>query len=120
DGGALMLLAVIVFVLVVGVIMGAYTAMMRVPGVLAARRLDRRLLDISMPAATTHTPPTDETVVKHTRKGPLPELDRLLAQSGMGSRLARLIDQSGVPTTPSAGGLISLVPGTGAALVVSL
>ncbi|HEV8208969.1 MAG TPA: type II secretion system F family protein [Vicinamibacterales bacterium] len=115
-----MLPALFVFVLVVGIIMGGYTAMMRVPGMLAARRLDRRLLDISMPAATTDTPSTDETVVKHTRKGPLPELDRLLAQSGMGSRLARLIDQSGVPTTPSAVVIMSLVAGTVAALLVSL
>jgi tight adherence protein B len=115
-----MLLALIVFVLVVGIIMGAYTAMMRVPGMLAARRLDRRLLDISMPAATTDTPTTDETVVKHTRQGPLPALDRLLAQSSMGSRLARLIDQSGVRTTPSAVIVMGFVAGTAAAFIVSL
>jgi hypothetical protein len=93
-----MLPALTVFVLVVGGIMGIYAAMMRVPGMLAARRLESRLLDISMPATTTDAPSTDETVVKHTRKGPVPALDRLLAQSAMGSRLAPF-DQSGVRTT---------------------
>jgi Flp pilus assembly CpaF family ATPase len=69
HGGAVMLAAFMVFVLVVGAIMGTYIAMMRVPGMLAARRLDRRLLDISMPAATDPSA-TDDSVVKQARKGP--------------------------------------------------
>ena len=114
-----MLPAFMVFVLVVGVIMGTYIAMMRVPGMLAARRLDRRLLDISMPAAADPSA-TDDSVVKQAPKGPLPALDRLLAQSGVGSRLARLIDQSGVRTAPSAVVGMSLVVGLAAAFLVSL
>ena len=114
-----MLLPFMVFVLVVGAIMGTYIAMMRVPGVLAARRLDRRLLDISMPAATDPSV-TDDSVVKQARQGPLPGLDRLLARSSMGSRLVRLIDQSGVRTAPSAVVVMSLVAGMAAALLVSL
>lgn len=114
-----MLPAFMVFVLVVGAIMGTYIAMMRVPGMLAARRLDRRLLDISMPAPTDPSAP-DDSVVKQARKGPLPALDRVLAGSGMGSRLARLIDQSGVRTTPSAVVVMSLVAGMAAALLVSM
>ena len=114
-----MLPAFMVFVLVVGAIMGIYVAVMRVPAMLAARRLDRRLLDISMPAAADPSA-TDDSVVKQERKGPLPALDRLLVQSGMGSRLARLIDQSGVRTAPSAVVVMSLVAGIATALLVSL
>jgi len=114
-----MLPAFMVFVLVVGAIMGIYVAVMRVPAMLAARRLDRRLLDISMPAATDPSV-TDDSVVKQTQKGPLPALDRLLARSGMGSRLARLIDQSGVRTAPSAVVVMSLVAGVAAGLLASL
>jgi tight adherence protein B len=114
-----MLPAIVVFVVAVGIIMGIYVAVMRVPGLLAARRLDRRLLDISMPAAAD-TPATDDSVVKQAHKGPLPALDRVLAGSSVGSWLARLIDQSGVRTTPSAIVIMGLAAGAAAAFIVSV
>jgi hypothetical protein len=43
-----MLLPLMVFVLVVSAIMGLYAAATRVPGLLARRRLDQRLRDVSM------------------------------------------------------------------------
>src|SRR6185436_18809373 len=70
-----MLLAVAVFVIVVGAIVGAYYAATSLPGVLEARRLNQRLQDVAFtpggPAAGG-----DATVVKTTTAGPLPELDR--------------------------------------------
>ena len=103
-----MLLPLIVFAVVVGVIMGVYAAAIRVPGLLAARRLDRRLRDVSVEARAADPTVTDATVVKHGLQGPLPALDRLVARTALGSRLARLIDQSGVRTTPSGVTIISL------------
>jgi tight adherence protein B len=104
-----MLLSLLVFVIVVGLIMGAYFAAIRVPGLLAARRLDRRLRDVSSVEARSGDPTaTDSTVVKHGIEGPLPALDRLMAGSKAGSRLARLIEQSGVRTTPSGVIIMSL------------
>jgi len=103
-----MLLPLVVFVVVVGLVMGAYVAAMRVPGMLAERRLDRRLRDVSADMRSADPAAGDTTVVKRYNQGPLPALDRVLAQSAPGARLARLIEQSGVRTTPSGITIISL------------
>jgi tight adherence protein B len=103
-----MLLAFLVFVVVVGVIMGVYIAAMRLPGFLAARRLDQRLRDVSTDVRADDPAATDTTILKRSTEGPLPALDRLLARSTVGARLARLIEQSGVRTTPSGMTIISL------------
>jgi tight adherence protein B len=102
-----MLLPLFVFVVVVGVIMGAYAAATRLPGLLAARRLDRRLRDVSQ-SREAEPAATDGTIVKHSLEGPLPVLDRVMARTALGARLARLIDQSGVRTTPSGVTIMSL------------
>jgi tight adherence protein B len=110
-----MLLSLAVFILVAGSIIGAYYAAIWLPGALAARRLNQRLQDVAFVAGVAD-PHDDATVVKQATGGSLPEFDRLLAKSGAGSRLARLIERSGVRTTPSAIVLISLL----CALVVGL
>jgi tight adherence protein B len=115
----MMLLSFVVFVVAVGVIMGAYVAAMKVPGLLAARRLDRRLRDVSVDTRTADPTPADGTVVKHGIEGPLPGLDRLMARSKAGSSLARLIDQSGVRTTPSGVIIMSLAAALIMGVVVS-
>jgi tight adherence protein B len=92
---------------------------MRLPAYLAARRLDQRLHDVSFTAADLDAK-EDSTVVKHAVQGPLPAIDRLLSGSGLGARLARLIDQSGVRTTPSAIIVISLVLGAAVGLATRL
>jgi tight adherence protein B len=103
-----MLLSLVVFVVVVGAVMGIYVAAMRVPGLLAERRLESRLRDVSADMRTEDPAAGSTTVVKRDREGPLPALDRVLARSTPGARLARLIDQSGVRTTPSGVVIISL------------
>jgi tight adherence protein B len=114
-----MVLSLLVFVIVVSLIMGAYVAAVRVPGLLAARRLDRRLRDVSSVEARSGDPTAaDGTVVKHGIEGPLPALDRLLAGSKAGSRLARLIEQSGVRTTPSGVIIMSLAAAVFVGMIV--
>jgi tight adherence protein B len=103
-----MLLSLAVFIFVVGSIVGAYYAATWLPGALAARRLNQRLQDVSFVAGGPD-PASDATVVKHASQGPLPEFDRLLARSNAGTGLARLIERSGVRTTPSAIVLMSLL-----------
>jgi tight adherence protein B len=103
-----MLLPLLVFVLVAGAIIGGYAAMMHLPGMLAARQLDRRLREVSDDVAPTD-PNSDDSVLKRAAGGPLPGIDRLIARTGAGSWLGRLIEQSGVRTTPSAIVLTSLV-----------
>ena len=116
-----MLLALLVFIVVAGSIIGGYFAVSRLPGVFAARRLDRRLRDVSTDV-TPSDPKTvgDETVLMHKLEGPLPGMDRLVSGTGLGKRMTRLIEQSGVRTTPSALGLICVVAAAGAGLIAFL
>ena len=104
-------LAVFAFVIMTGTIVGGYAAVTILPGVLANRRLDRRLRDVS-PIA----PPDQETVIKPIPAGLVPALDRLLA----GSWLSRLIDQAGVRTTPSVILVVSVAAAGGLWLITSL
>jgi tight adherence protein B len=109
-----MLLPFLVFIVVTGSIVGGYVAVMRLPGILAERRLARRLRDVSEDTAALDSKiAADETVLKQTSAGPLPGVDRVLSGTGGGKRLARLIEQSGVRTTPSAIVLISLLAAAG-------
>ena len=111
-----MVLALAVFALVTGIILGGYYVVTWLPGHLAARRLDRRLHDVSF-GVTDADPKDDATVVKHALEGPLPGIDRMLSGSGGGARLARLIEQAGVRTTPSAVIMMSLVAGAAVGFV---
>jgi tight adherence protein B len=105
-----MLLPFIIFVAVSVTIIGGYFAAAQLPAILAERRLDRRLRDVSTDsAAADPNAPPDETVLKHRLEGPLPGMDRLVSGTGAGKRMTRLIEQSGVRTTPSALALISVV-----------
>ncbi len=93
-----MVAAFVVFVLVAGLVIGAYYGLQQLPGYLAARRLDRRLREVSRPAGAEL--PDTPSFVTQVKKGPLPAIDRALG--GANSSLATLIQQSGVQTTPSA------------------
>ena len=116
-----MLLPFLVFLGVATVIVGGYFAAAQLPGLLAARRLDQRLRDVSTEAdAADPAAPEDGTVLKHRLEGPLPGMDRLVSGTGAGKRMARLIDQSGVRTTPSAVVLFSVLLGAVAGLITFL
>jgi tight adherence protein B len=107
-----MLVAVAVFVIVVAAVLGGYVAATRLPAMLAAKRLERRLSDVSRAPEASGAPGADETVVKHTIQGPLPGMDRLMSRTAAGTSLTRLIEQSGARVTPSAivmGGVLSAV-----------
>ena len=93
-----MLAALIVFVIVTGLVMGAFYGLQQLPGYLAARKLDRRLREVSRPLGTDL--PDTPSFITEVKKGPLPAIDRALG--GANSSLATLIEQSGVQTTPSA------------------
>jgi tight adherence protein B len=92
-----MIAALAVFVIVVGVIMGSYYGLLQLPGWMAARKLDRRLREVTL----MHDPVAGpKSLITEQKVGPLPALDKALG--GANSSLARLIEQSGVATTPSA------------------
>ncbi len=115
-----MLLPFIIFVAVAGSIIGGYFAIALLPGVFAARRLDRRLRDVATDDTAADPVASDETVLKHAIEGPLPGMDRLVSGTGAGKRMARLIDQSGVRTTASGLALITIVAAAAAGIVTFL
>jgi len=104
-----MVLAVLVFLLVAGAIVGAYFGVTQLPGILAARRLDQRLREVSVAPVWTDGDNADGSIVKRDSAGPLPGVDKMISRTSAGSWLARLIAQSGVKTTPSTIVLASLV-----------
>lgn len=100
-----MMLPLLVFFVVAGGIVGVFAAITYLPGALAQRQLDRRLLDVSMPADAG---PDGPTIRKQSAEGPLPGLNRALLKMRFGGWLAHLIEQSGTRTTPSGIVVISL------------
>ena len=94
-----MLLAIAVFVVVTGFIVGGYVVFTKMPGWLAADRLDRRLRELSGPAEKAQS-----ILVKEKSSG---GVDHLVRGTDAGSWLANLIEQSGVPTSPGSIVIIS-------------
>jgi tight adherence protein B len=110
-----MLLPVLVFVLVVGVIVGGYLAFSALPGVIKQRQLERRLREVSVPVAEPAN--TDSIVVK---ANPDAFFDRMAAGTSGGAWLASLIEQSGVRTRPGTVILASLGSGLVLGMVTML
>jgi tight adherence protein B len=111
-----MLLPILVFIVATGGLIAAYFAATALPGYLAARRVDRRLRDVTMDAAESSPIDSDTTVVKKAVSGPLAAIDRLLSGTRFGLRLTRLIEQSGARVTPG----VILVMSLGSAVVCGL
>jgi tight adherence protein B len=101
-----MLLPVLVFFAGAGLVIGTYWLITYLPGIMARRALERRLRDVSNPIDEAAP---ESGIVKRFDHGPLPALDRMVAQSRAGSGLKRLIEQAGVKTTPSSMIVISVM-----------
>lgn len=94
-----MLMVILMFFVGVGVVLGGNALLTKVPAMMEQRRLNQRLLDIS---GAPEPAEGEESLVKRDPTGPLPAVDRLVAGTRAGSWLGKLIEQSGVRTTPSA------------------
>jgi len=82
------------FVLGVGVVLGIYFGALRLPGILAQRKLNSRLDEVM---ATAEDAPVDGAqLVKQRHDGLFPAFDRLAGSTARGSALAHWIEQSGV------------------------
>jgi tight adherence protein B len=116
-----MLFLLVLFGFVVGVCgaVAICAVVVYLPGALAERRLAQRLEDVSS-IGPEDADVEGESLVMHAVNGPLPAVDRLVAQTDAGSRLAKMIEQSGVRTTPSAVALASLVFAVTAAIVARM
>jgi tight adherence protein B len=104
--------AFLVFVVVTALVAGAGVWALRLPEMLANRRMERRLHEVS------HRGDDDQpqaSFIRERKTGPLPSLDK--AFGGTGSPLARLIEQSGVAVAPSMILVSSLMLAIGCGLV---
>ena len=90
-----MLIAFLAFLVVTGVVAAVGIGALRLPGTLADRRMERRLREVS----DRDEDGPQASFIRERKSGPLPALDR--AFGGTGSGLSRMIEQSGVETTPS-------------------
>ena len=109
-------LVILMFVFGVAVVMGGYALVTKLPAALEARRMTQRLQDLATPV----TAENEESLVRRAPAGPLPALDKMMSESKAGSGLSKLIEQSGVRTTPSAVIVMCLGVGISAALVTSM
>ncbi len=99
---AIGILLFLVFCFGVGVVMMLYVGVTQVPGMLAQRKLEARLAEVSQPVESEGDEPA-KRLVKVQAEGPLPGLDRYLAGTTRGSGLARWIEQSGVRKASASG-----------------
>jgi tight adherence protein B len=102
---AIAILLFLVFCFGVGIVIVLYFGATQVPGMLAQRKLEARLAEVSQPVESDGEPV--KQIVKVLHEGPLPGLDRLLAGTPRGSGLARWIEQSGVKKASASGTILA-------------
>lgn len=112
-----MVLIATMFFVGAGAVLAAYGLAAYLPSAFAARRLDRRLREVS---AADLPELGHDTVVMRRNDGLLPALDRLAARTRAGSWLARLIEQSGARVSPSGVLMTAVALGGLAALLVTM
>ena len=114
------LIAFGVFVLAAGFIVAAYYGFAKLPSMMMQRRIESRMADVTRPAEAQ--PQLGFELIKRQKDGPLPLVDRLVSETGAGTWLAKLIEQSGSKTGVSAvilmAGLLGVVTALGGAAVV--
>lgn len=106
------------FVIGVGMVMGVYLGILKLPGILAQRKLMGRLQELSAPVDVPDA--GAKTLVKVTNPGIFPALDRLAANTSRGSALSRWIEQSGAKTSISSILLVAVVLAAVMALLANL
>ena len=110
-----MLLAILVFLVVTSVVMGAYFAAVHFPAAIANRKLAQRLNDVGSTA-----PEVDGTsVLRQEEEGSLPVVDKLIEKTGAATWLSTLIEQSGSRITPGVFVLLSVGAAVAALFVIA-
>ena len=89
-----------VFVLGVGLVLGLFFLVTKVPGMLLQRKLNSRLDEVTARAEDTDA--EGEELVKERHRGLLPDFDRMAVGTARGFALASWIEQSGVRISISA------------------
>ena len=106
------------FVIGIGLVMGVYVGITKVPGMLAQRKLQTRLEELTAPVDQPSI--GDGTLVKVSDGGPIPALERMLSGTERGTAFGRWIEQSGMKISISALLLIAVVCGALFAILVTM
>ena len=106
------------FVIGIGLVMAAYLGLMKVPGMLAQRKLMGRLQELSAPLDEPDA--GKAALVKVTNPGVVPSFDRLMAGTTRGYAISRWIEQSGMKASISTVLLVALVLAVVFALVAAM
>lgn len=114
---AAVLIPAAVFLLAVGLVVGLYVGVARLPEALMRQRLQRRLDQVG---AAADQADAASPLVKGRIEGPLPAVDRLLAATARGAGLGRWIEQSGAKVSLSAIVLMAIASGVGVGLVAGM
>ena len=101
------MLVLLVFLFGVGVVVGGYYALTKLPAYLQERQLSARLEEVT--AIEAPKDESAEALVKTRHEGPLPVLDRLATGTAKGSALAAWVEQSGARISMSALLLVAFV-----------
>ena len=114
---ALLLSLVSAFVVGIGLVMGAYVAITKLPAMMAQRKLQGRLEELSAPIDDR---PTPGALIKVSEAGPLPALERMISGTARGSAFSRWIEQSGMKVSISGVLLIATFFAVVCALLVTM
>ena len=95
------------FVIGIGLVLGGYFGLTKVPGMLAQRKLMGRLQELSAPLDQPDA--AKAALVKVTNPGIVPSFDRLMAGTTRGYAISRWIEQSGMKASISSVLLVALV-----------
>ena len=115
---ALLLALLSAFVIGIGLVMAVYVGITKVPAMLAQRKLQSRLEEL--------TAPLDEpsvgtgALVKVSDAGPLPALERMISGTERGTAFGRWIEQSGMKLSISGVLLLACVCGVLFAILVTM
>ncbi len=108
------LIAVGVFLLAAGLVVGLYYAATKLPGLLVQRKVEARMADVAK--HLTPEPGLGFDLIKRQKDG---AIDRAFAETGAGTWVAKLIDQAGSKTAVGTVLVSSLGLGVAVALLAS-
>jgi len=114
---ALLLALLSAFVIGIALVMGGYGAITKLPEMLAQRKLQGRLDELSSPL---DEPTVAGNLVKMSDAGPLPALERMITGTERGSSFSRWIEQSGMKVSISGVLIVATVVGAVGALLVTM
>jgi len=115
---ALLLALLSAFVIGIGLVMAVYVGITKVPAMLAQRKLQSRLEELSVPLDQPSI--GDGALLKVSDAGPLPALERMISGTERGSAFGRWIEQSGLKVSISGVLLIAAVSGAICAILVTM